>query len=98
MSAIKVVVEMKARPGERERLKSAFEGMLAEQAPNLHGFLGSARYGVPDDPDILVEIAEWESAEARLAHMKEAAAAGTYAPLMALVAEPIRVRVLHPLH
>ena len=97
MSAIKVIVEMKARPGERERLRAAFEGMLAEQASKLHGFVGSARYEVPDDPEMLVEIAEWESAEARLAHMKEAAAAGTYASLMALVAEPIRARVLRRL-
>jgi hypothetical protein len=29
---------------------------------------------VLDNPDMLIEIAEWESAEARVAHMEESAA------------------------
>jgi hypothetical protein len=43
---------------------------------------------------VLVEIADWESAEAREEHMKEAAASGTYTPLLELLAEPFRVAVL----
>lgn len=39
-------------------------------------FLGSTRYGVLGDPDVLVENADWESAEARDAHMQAAAATG----------------------
>jgi quinol monooxygenase YgiN len=46
---------------------------------------------------VLVEIAEWESIEARDAHMKDAAASGVYAPLAGMVAEPFRVAVLRPL-
>jgi hypothetical protein len=46
---------------------------------------------------VLVEIADWVSAEAREAHMKDAAAAGTYAPLVDMVAEPFRVSVLSAL-
>jgi quinol monooxygenase YgiN len=49
------------------------------------------------DPDVLVEIADWESAEARDAHMKEAAATGAYAPLLELLAAPFRVTVISQL-
>ena len=97
MTAIRVVVEMKAQPGQRDELRRSFESMLAQQAPSLRGFLGSARHEVVGDPDLLVEIAEWESAEARDAHMKEAAAAGTYGPLFAQLAAPARVTVLRRL-
>jgi quinol monooxygenase YgiN len=52
---------------------------------------------VLDDPDVLVEIADWESAEAREAHMHEAAATGAYAPLLELLAAPFRVTVISQL-
>jgi quinol monooxygenase YgiN len=74
--SIMVIVELKAQPGRRNELKSVFESMLAKHASGLQGFLGSSRYEKLDDPDMLVEIAEWESAEARDAHMQAAAAAG----------------------
>jgi hypothetical protein len=48
-------------------------------------------------PDILVEIADWESAEARMAHMQEAAASGVYAPLVELLAAPFRATVIRQL-
>jgi quinol monooxygenase YgiN len=74
--AIKVIVELQAKPGRREELKSELEGLIAAHGSGQGGFLGSTRYGVLDDPDALVEIADWESAEARDAHMTEAAATG----------------------
>jgi heme-degrading monooxygenase HmoA len=43
---------------------------VEQHGPNQRGFLGSTRYEVLDDPDTLVEIAEWESAEARSAHAR----------------------------
>jgi quinol monooxygenase YgiN len=94
---IKVIVELKAHPGRRDELRAVFESMLAAHGSDLPGFLGSNRYEKLDDPDVLVEIADWVSAEAREAHMKEAAAAGTYAPLLEMVAEPFRVAVLSAL-
>ena len=94
---IRVIVELKARPGRRDELRTVFEGMLAAQGPGLVGFLGSSRYEKLDDPDVLVEIADWASAEAREEHMNEAAAAGTYTPLLELLAEPFRVAVLSQL-
>jgi hypothetical protein len=66
-------------------------------APSDRSFLSSKRYEVLDQPDTLIEIAEWESAEARAAHMREAAATGVYAPVLELLAAPFRATVIKPL-
>ena len=95
--AIKVIVELQAKPGRREELKCVIESLIATQGPGQDGFLDSTRYGVLDDPDVLVEIADWESAEARDAHMKEAAATDAYAPLLELLAAPFRATVISQL-
>ena len=95
--AIKVIVELQAKPGRRAELKSLIESIVAKQGPGQHGFLGSTRYEVLNNPDILVEIADWESAEARGAHMQEAAATGVYAPLFELLAVPFRATVIRQL-
>jgi len=52
---------------------------------------------VLDNPDMLIEIAEWESAEARAAHMAEAVATGAYAPLLEMLAVPFRATVIKQL-
>jgi quinol monooxygenase YgiN len=95
--AIKVIVELKAGPGRRDELRSLLESLVATQAPGQRGFLGSTRYEVLGDSDMLVEIAEWESAEARMEHMEQAAATGAYAPLSEVLAAPIRATVLSQL-
>ena len=95
--AIKVIVELRARPGRRDELQSLLENMIAAQGSNQHGFLGSTRYEVLDDADLLVEIADWESAEARMAHMQEAVATGAYKPLLELLAAPFRVTAIRQL-
>jgi quinol monooxygenase YgiN len=95
--AIKVIVELQAKPGRRDELKSLLETMVANHGPSQPGFLGSMRYEVLDNPDMLVEIAEWESAEARAAHMEEAAATGAYAPLLEMLAVPFRATVIKQL-
>jgi quinol monooxygenase YgiN len=71
--------------------------MVAELGPSQRGFLGSVRYEVLDSPDMLIEIAEWESAEARAAHMEESAATGAYAPLREMLAAPFRATVIRQL-
>jgi len=48
-------------------------------------------------PTPVVEIADWESAEARDAHMQRAAATGAYAPLLELLAAPLRATVIRQL-
>jgi quinol monooxygenase YgiN len=95
--AIKVIVELQAKPGRRDELNRVLESLIATQGPGQDGFLGSTRYGVLADPDVLVEIADWESAEARDVHMKEAAATGAYAPLLELLAAPFRATVVSQL-
>jgi quinol monooxygenase YgiN len=95
--AIKVIVELQAKPGRRGELQSLLESLVADHGPSQRGFLGSTRYEVLDDPDLLVEIADWESAEARAAHMEESAASGAYAPLLELLAAPFRATVIRQL-
>ena len=95
--AIKVIVELRALPGRRQDVIRMMDDLVAAQGPAQRGFLGSARYEAVDDPDVVVELADWESAEARQEHMREAAATGAYAPLMELLAAPIRVTVVRPL-
>lgn len=88
---IKVVIEFQARPGQREELRSVLAGISATHGPTAPGFLGSALYATLDDEDGLVEIAEWESAEAQGEAVQAVMAAGHYAPVMALVSAPFRV-------
>lgn len=95
--AIKVIVELQAKPGKRAELKNLLEGVAATLGPGEPGFLGSTRYEVLDNPDILVEIADWESAEVRAAAMQEAMASGAYAPLVELLAAPFRATVIRQL-
>ena len=91
---IKVIVELQAKPGKRAELKKLIESIVGEHGSDAPGFLGSTRYEVLDNPNILVEIADWESAEARVAHMQEAVASGVYAPLGELLAAPFRATVI----
>ena len=95
--SIKVIVELQAKPGKRAELKSLLESIVANHGPGQRGFLGSTRYEVLDNPDMLVEIADWESAEARVAHMQAAAATGVYASVFAMLAAPFRATVIKPL-
>ena len=92
--SIKVIVELQAKPGRRAELQSVIEGIMAKYGPSQRGYLGSTRYEVLDDPDMLIEIAEWVSAEARMAHMQEAATTGVYAPVMELLARQFRATVI----
>jgi quinol monooxygenase YgiN len=95
--SIKVIVELQAKPGQRAELKNLMESIVAKHGVNTSGFMGSTRYEVIDNPDILVEIADWESAEARVAHMQEAMGSGIYAPLSELLAAPFRAIVISQL-
>jgi len=88
--AIKVVVEFQAKPGARAELKRLLGTISATHGPNAPGFLGSTVYEVLDNPDGLVEIAEWESAEAQAAAVEQALTTGVYEPVVELVAAPFR--------
>ena len=95
--AIKVIVELQAKPGQRAVLKSLLESVAATLGPGEPGFLGSTRYEVLDNPDILAEIADWASAEVRAAAMQQAMTSGAYGPLRELLAAPFRATVISQL-
>jgi quinol monooxygenase YgiN len=95
--AIKVIVELQAKTGKRAELKSLLESVAAKYGPGQPGLLGSTRYEVLDNPNMLVEIADWASAEVRAAAMQEAMATGAYAPLSELLGAPFRATVIKQL-
>lgn len=95
--AIKVIVELQAKPGKRTELKTLLESVAATLGPVEPGFLGSTTYAVLDNPDIVVEIADWTSAEVRATAMQKAMSSGAYAPLGELLAAPFRATVISQL-
>lgn len=96
-TAIKVIVELQAKPGMRAALMGLLESVLAEHGPDQRGFLGSTCYEVLDNPNIVVEIADWESAEARAVAMQQVMDSGAYAPLAELLAAPVKATVIRQL-
>jgi quinol monooxygenase YgiN len=96
-ASIKVIVELHARPGKRAELKNLLESVAVKYGPGQPGFLGSLRYEVIDNPEILVEIADWTSADVRAAAMQKAMTDGAYAPLENLLAAPFRATVIRQL-
>jgi quinol monooxygenase YgiN len=93
--AVKVIVELKAAPGRRDELRSRIEQLAARDRPI--GYEGSTYYESLDDPDVLIDIADWESAEARTTHLAKAVAAGAYGPVLELVVAPVRATVIRRL-
>jgi len=98
--AVKVIIEFQAKPGQRSELQRMMELMGEEFGPMLRerGSLGFTLYEVPDNPDMIVEIGEWETAEAREALMEEAVASGAFAPMMELLPGPPRATYVRPLN
>ena len=93
--AVKVIVELKAQSGRRDELRSLIEQLADRNRPS--GYHGSTWYASLDDPDLLIDIADWESAEARTTHLEEAMAAGSYNPMLELLAGPFRATVVRHL-
>lgn len=88
--AIRVIVEFQARPGARGELATVLDDIMATIGPGIPGFRGSTVYEVLDNPDALIEIAEWDSAEAQAAAVEQAMASGVYGPVLELVAAPLK--------
>jgi len=61
---IKTIIELQAKEGKRDELLKASDDVLGSMK-NAPGFLSVTRYEIIDNPDSLIEIAEWESPEAR---------------------------------
>ena len=95
--AVNVITEFPAKSGRRDDLIGWIEGMMAG-APPIPGALANTFYRAVEDPDLLVEIGEWESAEAREAAFAQIDASGGFAPMYEFLAAPLRVTVLVPTH
>ena len=95
--AIRVIIEFQAKPGTRAELAGRLESIREALGPNIPGFRGSTLHEALDSPDVLVEIADWESADAQAAAVEQAVDSGVYAPVFELVAAPPRaVRIGQP--
>lgn len=87
--AIKTIIELQAKPGKRDDLVKAMDDVLAGMK-NAPGFLGFSRYEVIDNPDSLIEIAEWESPEARQAWIEKSMATGSLNRLVGTLGSPFK--------
>lgn len=88
--AIRVIVEFQAKPGARAELPSVLEGIAATLGPTIPGYLGSTLYEELDNPDALIEIAKWDSADAQATAVGQAMESGVYGPVFELVAAPLK--------
>lgn len=93
--AVKVIVELQAKPGRRDELRGMIEALATAEPPD--GYHGSTYYESLDDPDVLIDIADWDSPEARTSHLEKSMAAGDYAPVLELLAGPFRASVIRRL-
>jgi quinol monooxygenase YgiN len=92
---VKVIVELRAKAGQRDALRSLIEQLATRDRPS--GYHGSTYYESLDDPDLLVDIADWESPETRTTHLAKAMAAGAYGPVFELLDGPFRATVIRRL-
>ena len=91
---IKVIIEFQAKPGQRAEVKRLSESIVEKLGPSEIGYLGGTYYEVLDNPDLLIEIAEWESPEVRAAAVQKAIDSGVYAPLLEMLATPVKATVI----
>ena len=92
---VKVIIELRAKAGMRDEVLELLVSYVPDEP--VPGYFGSTRYEVLDDPDLLVEIAEWQSPEARLESMQAMADDPTFTRLLGLLAEPFRATILREL-
>jgi len=86
---IKTIIELQAKPGRRDELMRAMDDILAGMK-SAKGFLGVNWYEVIDNPDSLIEIAEWESPQARQAWLEDSMESGVLSRLMGTLGVPFK--------
>ncbi|PWB77012.1 MAG: hypothetical protein C3F07_02685 [Anaerolineales bacterium] len=86
---IKTIIELQAKPGRREELIQASNDVLASMK-NAPGFIGVTRYEIIDNPDSLIEIAEWETPEARQHWLEQSMKTGALNRLTLLLGAPFK--------
>jgi quinol monooxygenase YgiN len=97
--AIKAITEFTIQSGRRDEFVSLFESLVAQNMSTVRdaGCSGTTLWPVVDDPDKAVEIADWESGQARDAAM-QSGAFGVFAPMFELLAGPVSATVVEPSH
>lgn len=95
--AITVIVELRTKPGRREDLARAVGSFAEKPGAVPPGMLGVNLYGMVDDPDVLVEISDWESVEAHDAAMQQAAGDPDFAAITDILAAPFKQAVVRQL-
>ena len=86
---IKTIIELQAKPGQRANLMKAIDEVLVSMKASS-GFIGVTRYEVIDNPDSLIEIAKWETPEARQTWLEKSMASGVLSQLMGLLSVPFK--------
>ena len=87
--AFKTITDLQAKPGQRADLMKAMDVVLASMKSSP-GFSGITRYEVIDNPDRLIEITEWESAEARQAWLEDSMSSGLLTQLISTLGSPFK--------
>jgi len=87
--AIKTIIELQAKKGERDNLLKASDEVLAGMK-NAPGFLSVTRYEIIDNPDSLIEIAEWESPEARQSWLEQNMKTGALNRMTLMLSAPYK--------
>ena len=87
--SIKTIIELQAKPGKRDELVKIMDRVIVTMR-DVPGFLAVTRYEVLEDPDRLVEIAEWESPEARQTWLHLINESGDLGPLMEILGAPFK--------
>ncbi len=95
--AIKTIIELQAKPGKRGELIRIMDHVILTMC-DVPGFLAITRYEVLEDPDRLVEIAEWESPEARQTWLDRIMESGDLGPLMEILRAPFRATNVRQIH
>lgn len=86
---IKAIIELQARPGKREEVLKALQA-VHESRKNSPGFIGASRFEVIDDPDSVIEIAEWESPVARQTWLEQSMNSGVMNRLVETLGVPFK--------
>jgi quinol monooxygenase YgiN len=87
--SIKAIIELQAKPGKREDVLKALQA-VHESRKNSPGFIGYSRYEVIDNPDSVIEIAEWETPEARQAWLELTMDSGVMNRLVETLGAPFK--------
>ena len=97
--AIKSISEFTIQPGRRDDFVGLFESLVAQNLSTIRdaGCSEVTLCVVVSDPDKAVEIADWESGQARDAAM-QSEAFGVFAPMFELLSGPVSATVVEPLH